>query len=459
MLSSIAIAITLLIFIPIAAGVTKGRKLLLAIIILNVPFRVGAHLFYSQDLADRGAQAGLDVSLSTVAVFFLYILWVIQYVANRRSRPPVPRVSLALLGYTAFAAISLFVARNRTLGLFELMSVVQAVLIYIYVTTWLRTRSDVLFVIRLLLVGLVLESILAIGLIFSGQELNVAGLKADVETDQTEVTHFPRIGGTAGSANSAAGYLVMCTIPAIAILLLDVGDRLKWLALAAFVLGGLALVLTFSRGGWLGFILALIVVVGSRSPHKRISFKFVMGVAVVLLLACVVFGNAIAGRLFESDEGAAYARIPLTQLAVRMIRDNPVFGVGLNNFSVRMEQYATRELSGEWLYSVHNKYLLAWSEMGIGGFLTLLWFLLSTIRMGWQSWKAQDRTLSPLALGFTAAILGVMIHMLFEVYRDPQYLWIGTAVIAAIWYQTHKPVLIEAPRDTMRAITHLVQPS
>src|SRR6266576_5348422 len=119
-LSSVAAAVTLLIFVPIAAAVTKSHRLLLAIIVLNVPFRVGAHLFYRQDLADRGAQAGLDISLSTVATIVLCVIWLIKYTANRRSGPPAPKVSVALLGYAGFAVISLVTARNRTLGLFEL---------------------------------------------------------------------------------------------------------------------------------------------------------------------------------------------------------------------------------------------------------------------------------------------------------------------------------------------------
>jgi len=88
--SSIASAVTLLVLLPIAM-LTRGRRLLLAIIILNVPFRIGAHLFYRQELADLGAQAGLDLSVSTLALVVLYCIWVIQFAADRSASVPRPR--------------------------------------------------------------------------------------------------------------------------------------------------------------------------------------------------------------------------------------------------------------------------------------------------------------------------------------------------------------------------------
>src|SRR5215468_8964348 len=442
--SSIASAVTLLVLFPIAV-LTRGRRLLLAIIILNVPLRIGAHLFYRQEWAELGAQAGLDLSVSTLALAVLYGIWVIQFAVDRSSRVPRPHYSLPLGIYCLFAAISFIAARDRTLAAFELTSMVQAFLTYVYIATWVRTRSDILFVVRLLLIGVVLESLFAVALTITGQEIRFAGLKGTVETDQKDVAYFPRTGGTVGSANGAAGYLVMCTLPAMSIMLLGRGAQLKWVALAAFVAGGVALVLTFSRGGWLGFLLATIILIFGGSHYIKISPQIFTGVLVLAVLGIVVFRSAISGRLFEGDRGAAYARLPLMRLAVRMISDNPVLGVGVNNFPVRMEKYATRDLSGEWLYSVHNKYLLDWTEMGLGGLLALLWFLQSTVRAGWRSWKMADPSLAPLALAFTAALSGVMVHMLFDVYRDPQYLWVGTAVIAAIWNETRRQVFAMQP--------------
>ncbi|MCX9078786.1 MAG: O-antigen ligase family protein, partial [Candidatus Methanoperedens sp.] len=157
----------------------------------------------------------------------------------------------------------------------------------------------------------------------------------------------------------------------------------------------------------------------------------------VFILAVVAFGmrTMIIERLTTDDGGSAESRLPLMQLAFRMIQDHPIGGVGANNVPVVIHQYATPELGNVWLYSIHNKYLLVWSETGPLTLLAYLAFLLVTLRRGWRVWRFNDRFLSPLALGFTVAIMGSMFHMFFDVFRsrpEMQTLWVNSALIVAM---------------------------
>jgi O-antigen ligase len=90
---------------------------------------------------------------------------------------------------------------------------------------------------------------------------------------------------------------------------------------------------------------------------------------------------------------------------------------------------------GEFLFVVHNKYLLVWAETGIVGLLAFLGFLFATVHRGWQGWRFRDRLLSPLALGLTVAIAGQMVHMFFDVFHSRpqvQTLWLAAALVFAI---------------------------
>ena len=119
-----------------------------------------------------------------------------------------------------------------------------------------------------------------------------------------------------------------------------------------------------------------------------------------------------------------------------MIEDNPVLGVGANNFGIRMGDYVSADLVGAWIYTVHNKYLLVWAETGTGGLLAFLWFLVATLRRGFQCCRSYDRVLAPLALGLTAAICGHMTHMLTEVFNGrplSELLGITSGLITAIY--------------------------
>ncbi len=168
----------------------------------------------------------------------------------------------------------------------------------------------------------------------------------------------------------------------------------------------------------------------------QLSLKYLLIVFFVVLLL-LSFQDVILNRLLGDDDGSAESRLPLIKIAFKIIGDYPVFGVGANNFSMVIEQYITPEFSDAWIAIIHNKYLLVWVETGIFGLVTFVWFLFGTIISGLYIWKAHDHFLSPLALGFIAAILGQMVHMFvnpFNTHNRPlvQSIWLTAGLIAAM---------------------------
>jgi len=405
------------------------RKLLLAIIILDIPFRLDIHLGYRTELTELGALGGWVISVTTVCLAVLYALWLGELLARVKPRSgPLLRTSLPPASYLVFVALSLVVARDVTLSMFEVFLLLQMFLLYVYVAGTVQTRQDVLFIVTILFIGLVLESLVMIGLRYVGHSFSIAGMFARIDPGK-------RVGGTVGSPINAASYLSLLLVPAISFLLTRLGRCYKWLAVLAFSLGGVALVLTLSRGGWVAFVLSIMILCffAWRRGWLSLSIPFV-ALAVAVLLS-LLFGDVILSRLFGYDMGSAQSRIPLMKLAFRVIKDNPVRGVGANNFPIIMKQYVTPEFGGAWLYSTHNKYLLVWVETGIGGFIAFIWFLLAALRRGWQCWKFGDRFLAPLALGFMAVIAGQMVHMLIDVFRsrsEMQLLWLIAGLISAM---------------------------
>ena len=111
-------------------------------------------------------------------------------------------MALPLVLYIALAGLSMLVAPDGTLAFFEMFLLLQTFLLFLYVVNTTKTREDVLFVVTMLLTGLVLESLIIIGLRFLGHSVRVAGILARVDPG-------PRVGGTVGSPNNAAAFLVM----------------------------------------------------------------------------------------------------------------------------------------------------------------------------------------------------------------------------------------------------------
>jgi len=421
-------------FMALTAGYVP--RILLAIVILDIPFQFGTHLFYREEDAAVGALGGLSISATTIALAGLYLSWFIRSQAKRTPQARLSgNINVPLLLYLAITAISVAVAQDVSLSLFEVFLLLEACLVYFYVASNVRTRQDVLFVVSLLLIACLLESLAMIVLKFTGMPSTIWGAPTHIHIDADAKEGFMRIGGTVGSSNFAAAYLSISLASAASLLFTNLGRAYKWLALAVLGMGGVALIFTFSRGGWMA--LALSVTLICLLGWRRLGFSLKTPIAILLILGMLYlpFHGVISARLLGDDKGSAESRIPLMKLAFRIIEDNPVLGVGANNFTVVMDRYLTPEFRHSFLFAVHNKYLLVLSETGIVGLLAFLSFLLDALRKGWQCWSRQDRLLSPLALGFAAGIAGHMVHMSVDVFRGrptQQLLWLVAGLLTAM---------------------------
>ena len=121
-------------------------------------------------------------------------------------------------------------------------------------------------------------------------------------------------------------------------------------------------------------------------------------------------------------------------LAEHMIAAHPVFGVGANNFAAVMRDYEGPEFRHAWIYTVHNQFLLVWSETGLVGLLAYLWIFGSLIRGGWRLWKTRDAMFAPIGLGIVATLWGLLSHMNVEDFSSRpmiQFVWVLAALLAA----------------------------
>ena len=412
------------------------QRILLATVLLDLPFQFGTHLFYSDQDAAFGALGGLSISATTVALAGLYLSWFVASFANRNRRESPPfHFNLPLVLFLAFTAASIFVASVVNLAVYELFLAAQLYLVYLYVANHLRHREDVRFVVFFLLIGCLIESAAMIVLEFTGMPSTIWGLPTHIHIQSGVHDAFVRVGGTVGSPNEASAYLSLLLPLAACLLFVDRRPWQKWLACPVLALGGVAMIFTYSRGGLIAVVLSAIILGFVLMRTRGVSLKAPIAIFALLILLYLPFQSVISGRVFGNDQGSAESRIPLSMLAFRMIADHPILGVGANNFSVAMQRYLTSYFRTGFLYVVHNKYLLIWTETGIGGLLAYLAFLYGALRMGWRCWKQNDGFLSLLALGVTAGIVGDLVHMNFDVFQIgpvQELLWLLAGLLIPI---------------------------
>jgi O-antigen ligase len=217
---------------------------------------------------------------------------------------------------------------------------------------------------------------------------------------------------------------------------LERGHRLR-LPLA-LVLGFLLLVelATLSRSGLLGLAAGL-AVLAVPYRHKLGSRELLLplaGVAIVLLGVLATrwefFRTVLESRVDTSASGnsthfAVYEFIP------DVLASNPLFGLGLNNFSVYYEF-----VTGRTNFGPHSFYVATIVETGIAGtvlFVAFLWYLFR--RLGVLR-EIGRRLASPrirsLAWGLTAALVGTIAANAFYLTMSFYYFYaFATLVLAA----------------------------
>ena len=431
--------ISIAVMFPFILSIIQNtRKVLLALILLDIPLQLDYYIGYEKETVGLGAIIGYGISITTICLVILYGMWLSELLIKSRAGSKTSLKGsqpLILYLYLGFVSLSLFTARNVTYSSYELFMLIQIFLLYLYIVKTVRNRQDVLFIITMLFISLILESMIMIFLLATGQSFSIAGISGRINAGTVIPGQVSRIAGTLGSPNTAASYLSILLAPSLSILKTNLARSYKLLGALAFCLGTIGLISTFSRGGWIAYVISISLLVIVAWLNGRLTLKLPLTIILVLTAAFLLFSSTINERLTGNDMGSAYSRIPQYELAFRIINDHPLLGIGANNYGLVIKEYEQALSKDVFFWAVHNKYLLVWAETGIGGLLTFLFFIVTAIRYGWLTWKANHPFLSPIALGFSAAIIGQMAHMLFDVFHSRpqvQLLWVIAGLLLAL---------------------------
>ncbi|MBI4473765.1 MAG: O-antigen ligase family protein [Acidobacteria bacterium] len=222
-------------------------------------------------------------------------------------------------------------------------------------------------------------------------------------------TVLARITGFMGHWMTFSGeqLLVWCAaIPAVLIL----GRR--WLFLLGLV--GAALVLSFTRSVWLGAAAGFLVA-AMMAPRKML-IGVVLPVAFVAAAASGLIYHRVSmsfGRQFAPDTG----RIEMIFAGLRMIRDNPLFGVGPERIRAEFPHYyRSGDLaSADFYYGhLHNNILQIAAERGLLCLAAFFWFIFELYASLTGSLKTAAEDTRWAILSALAALTGFLVAGFFE---------------------------------------------
>jgi hypothetical protein len=207
-----------------------------------------------------------------------------------------------------------------------------------------------------------------------------------------------------------------------------------------FILGGVAamflcLVLTFSRGAFLGLGVSLVVIAFVK--YRRLLPILLIGAVIFWFIP---FTQDYISHLLDAFAGADRAtqmRLGEYQDAFTLISRYPIFGVGFLG-SPDLDTYI----------GVSSVYLLMAEQMGLVGvavFLATMGVFLIRSLQAWLDGLQHDPTLSPILLGVCAALIGAMTagvvdHYFFNLDFPHSvtlfWMFVGLGVTTIVLYHT-----------------------
>ena len=196
-------------------------------------------------------------------------------------------------------------------------------------------------------------------------------------------------------------------------------DDIPWWGITIFILG-YALLITNSRGAWLGLIAVGSLWVLLAIPHKNIRYisLAVVGLMISLVVAFVLISFIFPNSL-NSLQNTAISRLTLYRNNMYLLGDYPLTGVGLGGtFTLAYSRYQLMIDVPFFDYS-HNMFLSVALGQGVFGVIFFMWLIISFYYVVFQ---VEQVGLSPRPLNlFRAAWLSVTATMIHGLTDAPQF--------------------------------------
>ena len=422
---------TLLILTSIAVGVAIAfaRPVdMLGLLALSIPLQA----YGAVDVL------GANLTLTKLCVICLLIGWLPGVAVGRRVV-----MDSVVWGYAAVAValvISVVAMSDAAGWAAELYRWTVAAFIFVVARTEITERHHV----NRLIVG-VCAGVVGISAYAMYQVLTEDGPASFV------INGLLRAYGTFGQPNPLAAYLEM-SLPLLAAMTLlpavhrtprTVPPFLLAMMVVSIAAGTMTIVLTQSRGGWIGIGAAVVILVGSLPPKYQVG---VAGGALAALagLFMLGWGNVLSDRL-TSILSAGGERVLVSPrnwaneerrahwgTALNMVRAHPWAGVGAGGFND-----AYREYTSEWRFRVsrghaHSGYLQMGAQAGIAGAVTFAAWIGSILLRLIERWRAgRPSTADGRVVGGLATVVAFTVHSVVD-FLNVLSLGIQFALVIAI---------------------------
>ncbi|OGV89002.1 hypothetical protein A2Z41_02535 [Microgenomates group bacterium RBG_19FT_COMBO_39_10] len=364
----------------------KLHRYLFGLLVFLLPIQLGRHFWpeWTQVLGLPIDYLSPTIYLTDLLVSVILLFWLIKMRSQLRLKKTIDwlKNNWWFLAMFLFLLVNALLAPNREAAIFKLVKVIEFVFLGFYV---FKEQYKINEIILPLSGAIIYSALIALaqfikqgtvgGLFWWLGERNFSLITPGIAKTIIGGRLILRPYATFSHPNVLAGFIL------VSMVLIGLGIRrqgfrkaITWFAL---ILGGITIIFSFSRSVWLVGTLVGLGLVVQNQWQKRKKSALVTTIVIVLLL---ISGFYYQIALPLSGRETIWQRFSLAQVAIKMIRANPLSGIGFNNFIPQLPFYWQQFGTTYWLQPVHNIYLLILAETGFIGLLILFWLLGLTFR-------------------------------------------------------------------------------
>ncbi|MBU1627839.1 tetratricopeptide repeat protein [bacterium] len=396
-----------------------------------------------------------QVGLREFAVIFLAALLISRF--STRSRFEFNGIFFPFILFLSYALVSLFWCYNRYDGLLTIYDFVAGFTLFFSANIFMRRVKDLEKIVLLLLLVTVSVSLFGI--------FQKAGYNFFLSNPLNDAI------SPIGHPNISAQFLSLA-FPVFVFMLLITLSNLKRIlyAIAVFIVIAF-LIMTECRGAWIGIIISLSIscmyVIFKRRDVLRIFTRrdkiliFVLILILILLIVIVIIKFSVMERMskiFQFKEGGSGFRYYLWHGTLKMIRANPLFGVGIGNFQHNYPLFRDPreiELSGgaTYIYNAENDLLQVLAETGFIGLFLFLSILIVIFRECYKKLRTiYDPRSFMIRIGIAAGIISCLVHSMFSFnLRNPAssaLFWIFCGMLTSKGFSACKNIPSDLIKNT-----------
>jgi O-antigen ligase len=463
----------LLAFLPLTwAASIVGMVAVLVLAVIQPLFALGLALIAGPFGALESFWLG-GASFDSGQLLLLLALaaWISRRLIDRQFNLPRILLLFPLLLFISIGLLSLISAPDKVLGLTEVLKWIEITAVMLMVADLGSELGHAHFQNRRLSlaygIGWIVIMVMAAAVIQAVIGIWQFMFRGEGPEHFVVLGRFYRASGTFEQPNPFGGYMNLTALLAIGILiglLMEFIYRTKNSAtrntspensrylgviialLAVFFAAAMttiALIFSWSRGAWMGFLAGLTII--AVFWPKRLRYGLLMFFAALIGLVLLYQSNLLPPTIVDrvsgftedltfddvrgvdinDDNYSVLERLAHWQAALDMAGDQPWLGIGFGNYGAVYAEYALLNWPDA-LGHAHNYYLNTLAEVGVFGFMAymLLWGMVfwQTLRiLGRETWPVRG-----VALGLIGVWTALTIHhMVDKLYVNNIYIHLG----------------------------------